>query len=327
MRRNLAVICVLIILLLSGCNLKQEEKVYRIGILEGIELFDEIVTGFKDGMTELGYVEGENIVYDVQRTNFDMETYRNVLRGFIDDEVDLIFVFPTEASMETKAITQGTGIPVVFANVFTEGTGLVDSVRAPGGDITGVRWPGPDLANLNLEFMLEFVPDAEEIWVPYQKNYPIVNSQIEALHLAFPRAGVTLIEFPADTTTELEALIEERAQLTGTPDAIMTIAEPLVTMPDAFIMLAKFADEHKIPFGGLYQNISGYTSLYGLIPQFYPQGKQASFLADKILRGTPAGTIPVVSAEHYFQLNYKKAQELGLTVPQGMLARADEIIR
>ena len=324
MKRRI-ILLILVCVILSGCG--RQEKVYRVGILCGLEFFTEIVDGFKEGMTNLGYIEGRDIIYDLQVTNFDMETYRNILQGFIDDEVDLIFVFPTEASMEAKAITHDTGIPVVFANVFTEDTGLIDSIRTPGGNITGVRWPGPDLVRINFEIIHALVPDAKQIWVPYQKNYPIVNSQIEALRSAFSTAGLVMIEIPANNVTELKTLIEKQVQSTGTPDAILTIAEPLITLPEGFLVLVKFADEHGIPIGGTYRNISGHSSLFGIIPRSFPQGKQASILADKILKGIPAGTIPVVSAEHYFQFNYRKAQELGLTVPESLLARADEIIR
>ncbi|KPJ73271.1 hypothetical protein AMJ48_02295, partial [Parcubacteria bacterium DG_74_1] len=64
--------------------------------------------GFKAGMAELGYIEGQNIIYDLQETDFDMAVYKSVLDEFVEDEVDLIFVFPTEASQEAKAATQGT---------------------------------------------------------------------------------------------------------------------------------------------------------------------------------------------------------------------------
>jgi len=91
--------------------------------------------------------------------------------------------------------------------------------------------------------------------------------------------------------------------------------------------LAKFAANKKIPLGGAYMPIPGYEPIFGLTPQAIPQGKQAAFLADKVLKGTPAGTIPVVSAESYFQINYKSAEKLGLKVNEGLLGRANEIIK
>jgi len=308
----------------SGCS--QKQKVYHVGILSGFDYFYTITDGFKEKMAELGYTEGKNIFYDVQKTNVDIAAYRAILKKFVADKVDLIFVFPTEASMEAKSVTQGTGIPVVFANVFTEGTNLVNSIREPGGNMTGVRWPGPDLALERFEIMHELLPLAKKMWVPYLK-YPTVNSQLETLRQTFKAAGVTMIEIPVTNAAEIESAMKKQAQLTGPPDAILTIVEPLANMPDAFVIMAEFADKYKIPIGGAYMSIKGYESVFGIIPQNIPQGRQAAFLADKILKGVPAGTIPVVSAESYFQFNYKAAKKLGLKVDEGLLSKANEIIR
>ena len=161
-------------LLLSGCG-AEKPKVYRVGILCGLDYIANIPDGFKAGMTELGYVEGENIVYDLQSTDFDMAAYRSTLDGFVADEVDLIFVFPTEASLEAKAATAETDIPVVFCVANIEDTGLVDSLREPGGNVTGVRYPGPDIALKRLEIIRELAPEATRILIPYQRGYPIVE--------------------------------------------------------------------------------------------------------------------------------------------------------
>jgi putative ABC transport system substrate-binding protein len=318
----LVVSCVL----LGGCDAKKQQKVYRVGVLSGLNYVADITDGFKEKMTELGYIEGKDIVYDIQKTDVDVNEYKSVLKKFVADKVDLIFVFPTEASIEAKTATQGTNIPVVFTNAFTEDTGLVNSVREPGGNITGVRWAGPDLAIQAFEIMRELAPNAKRMWIPYLKNYPIVKSQLEALRPAFAAAGLIMTEIPADNAPELETLIKEQAKLTGPPDAILSLAEPLCVTPDTFIVLAKFADEQKIPLGGALMSVGGYESVFGLKPQNVPQGKQAAFLVDKIFRGASAGTIPVISAENYFQLNYKAAQKLGLNVPEGLLSRADKII-
>src|SRR5204862_2918700 len=120
-------------------------------------------------------------------------------------KVDLIFVFPTEVSIAAKKAIQGTNIPVVFAQAFIEQSNLVNSVREPGGNITGVRFPGPDLAIKRLEVLLELAPKAKRLWVPYQKGYPNVPPQLEALRPAAAAAGVTLVEAPFANVTELQA--------------------------------------------------------------------------------------------------------------------------
>jgi putative ABC transport system substrate-binding protein len=325
-RTTFILIAVLALLLSSCCQ--QKPKVYRVGILCGLSFAVDAVDGFKAGMTELGYVEGENIVYDVQSTEFDMAAYRSVLQGFVADEVDLIFVFPTEASMEAKAATAGTDIPVIFCVANIEGTGLVDSLREPGGNVTGVRYPGPDIALKRFEVMRELAPEATRMLVPYQRGYPIVESQLEVLYPAAEAVGITLIEAPVDDAAELEAVLQAQVQSDDIGiDAILIIAEPLGVTPDPFLVMARFAAEHKIPIGGALMEMEGYSSLFDVGIDHFKTGEQAAPLADKILKGAPAGAIPVVSSESYLKLNYRLAQEFGLTVPESLLAQAVEVIR
>jgi len=315
-------------LLVSGCSGGQSSKVYRIGILSGLDFVADTADGFKEGMAELGYVEGENIVYDVQATNFDMDVYRNILQKFVEDEVDLIVSFPTEATIEAKIATQNTDIPVVFSYALIEGMGIVDSVREPGGNITGVRYPGPDFAVRRFEVLLELIPNAKRIWAPYQRGYPIVPPQLEELRPVAQAAGITLIEFPADNAAELETELQSRAASEDIGmDAILLLIEPLAVTPENFEVIARFASEQKLPMGGTSASMGNYATLFGVDVLSFESGKDAAPLADKVLKGTPAGTIPVVSADPYLRINYQVAQGLGLTVPEGLLKQADEIIR
>jgi putative ABC transport system substrate-binding protein len=316
------------ILLISGCT-QNEERVYHIGMLNGLgEFLEEIPVSFKAKMTELGYREGENIVYDVQSTMFEPERERQILEKFVEDKVDLIFTFPTEVSMAAKAATNGTDVPTIFAIANIEGTGLVDSIREPGGHTTGVRYPGPDLAIKRFEVMRELAPQAKRMWIPYQRGYPIVENQMDLLRPAAQAAGVTLIEFPADNASELQEELDARNKSGDVGfDAILFIPEPLSTFAEPFEVIGKFAYEHKMPIGGLMMHEGGYGSIFGINVDIPKTAQQAAVLADKILRGTPAGTIPVVSSESYFEIDYNVAQELGVNVSEGLLARADNIIR
>ncbi|MFA5292362.1 MAG: ABC transporter substrate-binding protein [Phycisphaerae bacterium] len=315
-------------ILLSGCGKKtQEPKVYRIGILCGLDYIAAISDSFKAKMTELGYIEGKNIVYDIQRTNFEPAKEEQILKQFVKDKVDLIFTFPTEVSMAAKKATQGTNIPVLFTFANIEDTNLVESVRLPGGNITGVRYPGPDLAVKRFEIMRELVPHAKRIWIPYQRGYPIVASQLKVLYPAAEAAGVTLVECPASNAAEIQADLQARAKSADIGiDAILIISEPLGVTADVFAVFGKFADEHKIPIGGALMSVEDYESVFGINVDIVSAGKQSAVLADKILRGIPAGTLPVLSAEGFFQFNYKATQKLGLNVSEGLLRRANEII-
>ncbi len=326
-RLLILVLMLVISVLVSGCG-QESPPVYRVGILSGFDFFLPTIDGFKTKMTELGYVEGENITYDVQQTDFDPVKYRQALDKFVEEKVDLILVYPTEASLEAKAATQGTDIPVLFTNANIEGLDLVDSIRQPGGNITGVRYPGPDMSAKRVEIFQEIVPQAKRIWVPYLKDYPIVPSQLEAMYPAAEMAGITLIEVPVANFADLEATLVERANADDSGlDGILLIDEPLGGSPDAFAVTGKFAAEHQIPIGGVLQSTEDYASVFGITIDSIEVGQQAATLADKIFKGIQAGTIPVVSAESYIHLNYKAAQELGLSVPKGLLSQAREIIR
>lgn len=323
---------VVIAMLLSGCGPAQETKVYRVGILSGLgPFFAPAVDGFKAKMTELGYVEGENIVYDVQTTNVDIEAYKSITQKFVADKVDLIFVFPTEASMEAKAAAQGTDIPIIFALAFTDvpGINLINSVREPGGNITGVRFPSGEIASKRLEVLVEMAPDAKRILVPYLRDYPNVPGQLEAIRAQANDLGMELIELPISSPPELQAELDRRAALDDTGiDAVLMLAEPVSATPDFYAILGPFSYEHNLPIGGALMGAGDeYGSLFGVGPIPYHAGEHSAIMADEIFTGTPAGTIPVLTSESHLSINYAAAQALGVTVPKGLLKQADEIIQ
>ncbi len=324
--RKISVLALFVImcLLFNGCV---GQKAYKVGILAGLDYIITNSEGFKSKMTELGYIEGKNIVYDFQKINFDMEGYKKALKKFVDDKVDLIYVYPTEAVMEAKKAVEGTKIPVIFSFANIEDTDLVKSVREPGGNLTGVRYPGPDITIRRFEIMRELLPQAKRLWLPYQKGCPI-SQQLEVLYPAAKEAGVTLIEFPAANAAELEAGLQARAKSKDLGfDAIMFLAEPLAVTPDAFAVMSKFAAERKIPIGGALMVDGDYGSFFGVNIDPYATGQQAANLADKVLKGAEVGMIPVISSENFLQINYKVSQKLGINVSESLLSQANEIIR
>jgi len=323
---------IVISMFLSGCGTAPQSKVYRVGVISGLGAFAPAVDGFKSKMAELGYVEGKNISYDVQSTNVDIAAYKSITKKFVDDKVDMIFSFPTEATMEAKAAAQGTNIPVLFTMSFTDvaGINIIDSIRAPGGNITGVRFPSSDIANKRLEILLQLVPNAKRIFVPYLKDYPNVPGQLDVIRPQAAEKGVELVEFGATSPVDLQAKLDSFVASDASVgiDAILMIAEPLAITPDFYNVLGKFSYSHKVPIGGAIMDAGGdYASIFGLLPQAKIAGEQAALLADKIFKGTSAGTIPVYTATSYFQININAAQQLGVTVPDGLLKQADQLIK
>ncbi|MBN2562450.1 MAG: ABC transporter substrate-binding protein [Phycisphaerae bacterium] len=326
-RQIVILISFAVALLSIGCG-EEKHRAYRVGILSGLNLFADVAESFKEEMTRLGYVEGKNIVYDLQKTNFEPDKERRILGRFVDDGVDLIFGFNTEVALEAKAATRGTGIPVVFANAFTEGNDLVECVREPGGNITGVRYPGIDIAVKRLEILHELAPHAKRVWLPYQKNYPAVPPELDVVRPAAASLGVALMEFPADSLAHLRAELERRSQSDDIGfDAVLLIPESLSTTKAAFEIIADFTRERRIPVGGSAIVTEDYGTVFAVTVESAEIGRLAAPLADKILRGTDAGTIPVVSPESVLKLNCRVAQELGLHVSEGLLSQASEIIR
>jgi putative ABC transport system substrate-binding protein len=205
---------------------------------------------------------------------------------------------------------------------------IVESVSHPGGhNTTGVRYPGPDISIKRFEILLELMPEVKTIWIPYQRGYPIVAPQLKALRPVAKAAGVTLIEFPADNASELQTELDRISQLDDIGfDAIMTVAEPLFVTPDAFEVIGRFSYEYKIPSAGAIMTVGDYGSLFGVHVNSFSIGEQVAIIVDKVFRGTPVGTIPVVSPEYLFEINYKVAEQLDIEVPEGLLSRADELI-
>lgn len=317
-------------LILSGCGIAQPaKKTYHVGIF-GFIAFGQIAEGFKAGMTELGYIEGENITYDIQYFDVAVDTLEagnEKLQKFVTDDVDLIFSFPTEQTVLANETSKKANIPLVFCFAGLEGNDLVQSVREPGGIITGVRYPGPDVTAKRLEFLTQFAPAAKRIGLFYQVGYPTTEPSLAKLRPLAKQLGISLVEIPVTTLDDMKADLEARAKLDDPGvDAFLQMADGLTHSPDGSALVMNFAKEHKLPYGGGHYYQVDQGAIFAYSPYDFEQGKLAAPIADKVLKGTPAGTIPLSTPENHLLINYKVAQELGLTVPEGLLKMADKII-
>jgi putative ABC transport system substrate-binding protein len=315
------------VVLLSGCA--KAPKVYHVGILIGAETMSALSTSFKDGMTGLGYVEGGNITYDIRSSNGDPAEEKRIAGEFSADNADLVFSFFGQTARNVKLALQGTGIPIVFANAVIEGTDLVDSVRAPGGNITGVRVAGTELTLKCFESLLELAPRVKRVMIIYDPMYPTVAPALAVLRPAASSADVTLQEVHVTQVQDIQAIIGGLEKSGGARmDAIMFLQDTIPRSVEASGLIFKFADAHRVPVVGgpaaLVENGGVVLSAASDIPD---QGKKAASLANKIFKGAPAGTLPVLTTQPTLFINYGKAQELGLTVPEGLLKQASKIIR
>lgn len=302
-------------------------KVYRVGVLIGLDFFSPTFDGFKAEMTKLGYVEGKNIVYDVQRPK-NIIGNQELIKKFVNDKVDLIFVFPTEPSIEAKEATEGTGIPVISSEAFVEEGKLVDTIQKPGGNLTGVRFPIVEIAAKRLEILHQLAPDAKRILVPYLKGYPTVEPSLKIVRPLAQSLGLTIIEAPFASTEEVEGYLDSLSKKKEIGiDAILEIPEPLTIMPGYTEKFYAFADRNKLPVAGATVIEADYGPAFSLIPDSYEFGLLAAPIADKIFSGIPTGTIPMVTPESVFQINMRVLEKLGLVAGEGLMSTAKKIIR
>lgn len=320
-------------LLVSGCGGTPQEtkvEVYHVGVF-GFQAFSQIGDGFKAKMTELGYIEGQNIIYDIQYWNAAVDTPEagsQQLQKFVSDKVDLVLSFPTEQTVLANEATKGTDIPLVFCFAGLEGNDLVKSISAPGGNITGVRYPGPETTGKRLEFLTQIMPSATRIGVFYQVGYPTTEPALAVLRPLAVKLGVTLVEFPVTSLAEMQADLDQLAQQEDIGvDTFLQMADGLTHSPEGAALVMKFAQEHHLPYGGAHYYQADQGAVFTYSPYDFEMGQLAAIIADKVLKGTQAGTIPLSTPENHLIINYKVAQELGLNIPEGLLAQADKIIR
>jgi len=316
-------VLVLAVLLLITTGCTKTERVYRVGILVGAETMNAIGEGFKAEMTRRGYVEGRNIIYDVKSIYNDPSGGKAFAQQFVKNKVDMILVFPGQSTRTVIKVANGSGIPIVFANAFIEGTGIVESVQNPGDTITGVRNPGSSLIIKSLEFLLEFEPAPSRILVIYAPSYPTNPAIMKELHRFKSTAGVELIELPVAGPSEVENALQSVADV----DAIMLMPDTIPTTKKTIRTILNYADRHHIPVIGGPLPLLEEGTLLTINADYRNQGVLAASIADRIFKGIPAGTIPVITPEEQLFINYRKSRELGMKPSRGLLRQAKEIIK
>ncbi len=317
-------ICISLILL-CGCY-TEKNKVDRVGIVCSTDSLSSTIDGFKAKMNELGYNEGENIIYDVQIVRPDPMEETRVIEQFVSEKVDLIFAFPHDAALIAKNITQGTNIPVIFAFSVIDKNNFVNSLREPGGNVTGIQHPLDGLTLKRFELLLEFDPNIKRIWVSYDQS-STTNNTLQGLRNAAQSKNITLVEVPITTLDEMKADLEMREKMVDIGvDAILLVPDRLTQSPESWNTIKEFGQKHKLPISAnVYEQIVD-GALFHLGNDYIEVGEKAASLADSILKGTPPSELPVLSPEEYLRVNMVTAKALGLNVPEGLLKQAVEII-
>ena len=297
---------------------------HRIGWLSPASAANDLpnLEALRAGLREVGYVEGQNITIEARWAEGRSERLPQLAAELVRLPVDVLCTVGTLASGAAKHAT--STIPIVFANVaFPDQSGLVASYPRPGGNLTGVAFIGPEYGK-RLELLREAHPRLSRVALIYNPDNPgSVLALQETQRWATPM-GLRLephkFRGPHDFERVAAAIAGKR------PDALMTTADQLITSDRTRIV--DFAAKHRLL--SMYPTrefaeAGGLMYYGGSIPEMY---RRAAVYVDKILKGAKPGDLPVEQPTKFdMVINLKTAKALGLTIPQSLLVRADEVIQ
>jgi putative ABC transport system substrate-binding protein len=312
-------------LVFTGCPESQRPEIYKVGLLSGVASFDSVIDTFKSRMTELGYVEGQNITYDFQSADADNKKMVQMAEKFVADGVDLILTTTTGAAKACREATKGTDISVVFTIIVDAvGSGLVDDLRRPGGNVTGVSRPDDVFLGKRVEFLKTLSPDIKKLWILYDPNYPNASGSVPALRNAASALNIELVETKISTAEELIGELNKRSGMDNAG------VDAIHIMPDTFNskcaqQILEFAAEHGLPVAGNKPSHAKDGALFSYCDDNVVTGNLAATLADKLLRGASSADTPVLFCEPRLYFNYKTLESLGLNPDAGLLSQAVEI--
>jgi putative ABC transport system substrate-binding protein len=321
LRFGFVVSLVLTSLLLAGCIGESKTINYTIGIINPSANQESTVKSFKEGLADLGYVEGKNITY-IDHGPVDAGKIDAVAQEMVKAKVDLILTITTSATLAAKQATAGTDIPVVFIPVTDPvGAGVVDNLMKPGGNITGITSTTPE--GKRLEWLLQVAPKIKLIYIVYNPND---KSSIQALKTVSETAvklGVELI------TREVATSEEAKLAFTNIPeevDAIFLLPDYLTNANNAYTL--QRAIELGLPTSGPNTQIVNDGALTGYgVDLTIAARKQAARLATQILEGVSPADLPVETAELYSAVNLKTAKAIHLDISDAILRQTNIIIR
>ncbi|MFI5375731.1 MAG: ABC transporter substrate-binding protein [Candidatus Rokuibacteriota bacterium] len=300
-------------------------KVWRIGYLDqGSAARDELfLNAFRQGLRERGWIEGRNVTIEVRFAQGKTDQLPTLAAELVQRRVDLIATWTTPAALAAKRAT-GT-IPIVIGFVADPvGSGIVASLSHPGGNITGWTHLGVELRGKYLELLKEAVPEATRFGVLWNPTNQVHKSSLRVIEAAAQRLKVELrlagVQDPSELESTFSALARERVQtLVVFPDWMFLAHIPLINALAARSRLPTlYGVRDYVMAGGL---MSYGANLAEMHRQF------GASLADKILRGASPADLPVAQPTKLeLLINLKTARILGLTIPQSLLVRADQLI-
>ena len=294
-------------------------KLVRIGVLANA--WWPPIKSLREGLRELGYVEGQNLKFEYRWAEGQNEQHPALAAELVAIPVDVIVTWGTPAALAAKRAT--STIPIVMGAIGDPvRVGAVSNLARPGGNITGLSGLTFEMEEKRLELLRELVPGLKRVAV-FTTTNPALPLTLQYMQRAADAFGITLLPLevrqPKDFDEAFRVIRESR------PDAAMALADPFLGGHQKRIadfmaeigLPAMYAFRHGVEAGGLISYATNYHDLF----------RRAAGYIDRILKGTPPGDLPIeLPAKFELVLNATTAKALGLTIPPTLLARADEVI-
>ena len=320
-------ILVAVVLLASGviAEAQKPTRVPRIGFLFAppASALAARVEGFRQGLRELGYVEGKNIIIEFRSAEGKPERLNELAAELVRLKVDLIV---TAGSSDTRAAKKATDtIPIIMGqDTDPVGSGFVASLARPGGNITGLATYAPELSGKQLELLKEIVPKLSRVAFIGNSSNPGDAQTLRETVLATGVYKIFLAYLDVQNTKDIEpafkAAAKERAEailVTGNP-VVNSQRQQVIDLVTKLRIPASYGRPEFIESGGLMYYGTNYVELF----------RRAATYVDKILKGTKPAELPVDQPKKFeLVINLTAAKKIGVTIPQWTLMKADRVIK
>ena len=314
--KNTFLVLTCLLLALCSCENRQDQKIYTIGIINYSPAAESAYDGFVQGMADLGYEEGLNVKFLYKGAISDKKKLTEEGQRLIANEVDLIFSMSTPASLIAKEITADTGVPVVFGPVSNPvKSGLVASLKQPGGNITGVTFSHQEPKRL--EFLKMLKPSIKRICFPYNSEDKSPNLNLKKLRKITGILEVELVPVPLHNNQEIVAFINDF------PEGFDAIYLPTDSLMATHVThFSEIAINQQIPLSTPQREgvVAGGLSSYGF--STFDVGIQAARLADQIFKGISPADLPVEVSEFVACININTARKINLDISNSILRQA-----
>jgi putative ABC transport system substrate-binding protein len=319
-----AAVGTLLFVLSFPAEAQQPKKVPRIGYMHSGSKLDATDEAFQQGLRDAGYLERNNIVIEYRYAEGKPDRFPDLAAELVRDEVDIIVAVSEAAVRAAKNATKT--IPIVMLNVGADPVagGLVESLSRPGGNITGLTVVAVEIAGKRLELFKETVPKLVRVASLYDPAVPSNVAGVKEIQTAARAMGLTVQPWEIRDADGFERIFAALSK--QRPDGLYVPGSPLLNASQKRI--AGFALKSRLPSTYVRREgvDAGGLMSYGVDP--VDHYRRAAYFLDRILKGTKPGDLPVERPKKFeLVINLKTAKQIGLTIPESVLFRADKVIK